>query len=426
MLQLRLQATMPFRWTFVTVSLFIIISVSGSIDGLEMDEEDVENLPRNILSPKMMPIFSVVRFPNDICPGANRNGTCYTSEECDQQGGVTSGSCAEGFGVCCIFTLSCGGTSSQNCTYLVQAAQTTFTMSQCSFEICKCSSNICRIRYDFTTLEIDGPVTDTTAVAGAILTGEAVGDCDTDSLTFTGANGGPPVICGFNTGQHLYVDATDDCHKANINIATATSVSRTWDIKVTQHVCGSDSGGPPGCLQYFTGDSGSVSSFNFPASTVGETATHLSNQDYTMCFRRSSGNCYICFLPTPAGTAAVIDQDSFGLSISPDAAAQSSIDSECTTDYLEIVDGNTIVIAAMNVVNAGFTRFCGRFLNTATALTESISICTRRTPFNLRFVTDANEVIAAAGIGTAITSENTAFPGGIIGFRLNYVQKACA
>ena len=27
-------------------------------------------------------VFQVVSFPNDICSGSSRNGTCYTSEEC--------------------------------------------------------------------------------------------------------------------------------------------------------------------------------------------------------------------------------------------------------------------------------------------------------------------------------------------------------
>ena len=30
------------------------------------------------------------------------NGTCYTAEECASRDGVASGSCAEGYGVCCI------------------------------------------------------------------------------------------------------------------------------------------------------------------------------------------------------------------------------------------------------------------------------------------------------------------------------------
>ena len=48
-----------------------------------------------------------------------RNGTCFTSNECSSKGGSSSGSCAAGFGVCCVFTSSTSGdTISQNCTYI--------------------------------------------------------------------------------------------------------------------------------------------------------------------------------------------------------------------------------------------------------------------------------------------------------------------
>jgi len=49
-------------------------------------------------------IFQVVKFPNIPCEvtGGTKNGTCYTSEECSDRGGVSDGSCADGYGVCCI------------------------------------------------------------------------------------------------------------------------------------------------------------------------------------------------------------------------------------------------------------------------------------------------------------------------------------
>jgi hypothetical protein len=53
---------------------------------------------------KLLPVFQVVRFPNEACgvTGESKNGTCYTTEECSNKGGTSSGSCADGFGVCCI------------------------------------------------------------------------------------------------------------------------------------------------------------------------------------------------------------------------------------------------------------------------------------------------------------------------------------
>ena len=43
------------------------------------------------------------RFPNDACVAtSSRNGTCYTESECSARSGTGSGSCAEGFGICCV------------------------------------------------------------------------------------------------------------------------------------------------------------------------------------------------------------------------------------------------------------------------------------------------------------------------------------
>ena len=48
-------------------------------------------------------------FDNATCESAeifNLNGTCYTAPECQINGGIPSGPCAEGFGVCCVFILN--------------------------------------------------------------------------------------------------------------------------------------------------------------------------------------------------------------------------------------------------------------------------------------------------------------------------------
>ena len=43
-------------------------------------------------------LFSVVQFKNDPCPSsqAGRNGTCFTSSECESKGGSSQGGCAAG------------------------------------------------------------------------------------------------------------------------------------------------------------------------------------------------------------------------------------------------------------------------------------------------------------------------------------------
>ena len=75
-------------------------------------------------------------------------------------GGTASGTCAEGkiediykiffnnyiqgFGVCCVITISSGGKTSANNTHLIQSSTTTSGAQ--SYTICPSSTDICSIR----------------------------------------------------------------------------------------------------------------------------------------------------------------------------------------------------------------------------------------------------------------------------------------
>ena len=51
-------------------------------------------------------LFSVVSFDNLQCQTNMESkmfGICFTAEECSSKGGIASGNCASGFGVCCFF-----------------------------------------------------------------------------------------------------------------------------------------------------------------------------------------------------------------------------------------------------------------------------------------------------------------------------------
>ena len=45
--------------------------------------------------------------------------------------------------------LSCGGSSSENCTYIELASTSAPNPSTCEYTICPCTNNICRMRLDF-------------------------------------------------------------------------------------------------------------------------------------------------------------------------------------------------------------------------------------------------------------------------------------
>ena len=100
-------------------------------------------------------IFQVVRFPNDVCAASSGlNGTCYTASECTSKGGSASGSCASSFGVCCVFSLSCGATTSQNNTYAtISTFSTTSDSDPCTYTYCKCSTDVCKLRFFTDTID---------------------------------------------------------------------------------------------------------------------------------------------------------------------------------------------------------------------------------------------------------------------------------
>ena len=64
-------------------------------------------------------------------------------------------------------TLGCGGTSSDNITYIEQASTSSLSTNPCNYKICPCSTNICRIRYDFQTFTIASAPAGTNADGGA-------------------------------------------------------------------------------------------------------------------------------------------------------------------------------------------------------------------------------------------------------------------
>eukprot|EP00095_Tigriopus_kingsejongensis_P003833 maker-scaffold1849_size26457-snap-gene-0.3 protein:Tk03833 transcript:maker-scaffold1849_size26457-snap-gene-0.3-mRNA-1 annotation:"PREDICTED: uncharacterized protein LOC101889317" len=89
------------------------------------------NLTHPFRSPKVFALFNIIRFKNEACQSTSsiqstgtgatrRDGTCYSSVECSNKGGASAGTCAAGFGVCCIFLVgSASSTIDKNCTYLL-------------------------------------------------------------------------------------------------------------------------------------------------------------------------------------------------------------------------------------------------------------------------------------------------------------------
>ena len=95
-------------------TLAVIIILTLAQQSLQSSAEDEER------AKKGLSVFNVVKFPNSPCSAdSGYNGTCYTASECTTKGGSASGTCASSFGVCCVFSIACGSSSSANNSYAI-------------------------------------------------------------------------------------------------------------------------------------------------------------------------------------------------------------------------------------------------------------------------------------------------------------------
>jgi len=262
------------KMTTKGITSLLVLSLSGAFGQL------AKNDTRN---GRVFSLFSIVQFPNLRCTSSTSSttyGTCLTSSECTTNGGSSDGNCAAGFGVCCIiYTSTCSATVSTNTSYIRNPGYpSTYTPSStgtCVFTISKVSSEVCQLRLDFETMS--GYVTTT---AGAC----------TDSFTALGQTGKTvPSICGTNTGYHMYVEfgalGTDTISLTHTLGATTSTLK--WNILAQQIPCTATYRAPTDCLQWFTGSTGTVYSYNHQGGQLAN------GMDYTNCIRTEDGFCGI-------------------------------------------------------------------------------------------------------------------------------------
>ncbi|XP_059351709.1 uncharacterized protein LOC130689572 isoform X1 [Daphnia carinata] len=345
-------------------------------------------------------------------------GVCTSGSVCAMFGGRPSGSCILGK-VCCINEInSCGGTITLNNTYWQSPPTEILGSTICALNI-KLDSKfleqiakpICQIRLDFVSFTIAQPI---------------AGTC-TDTFQVGGTSTAPPIICGDNSGQHMYLDVpSTDLTSSDIQLTfnfarTGTASSRLWNIKIALLPCGAPYLAPVDCLQYFTSPSGRVSSFNWkdvPVTAVRQ----LNNQNYNACFRtelidrkKATEICFSVCATTNAGA---------GFSVTTNAALAgnsllglgNNVQGYCTYDFLGIRS------ATDSITGLAGDRFCGEHLNTARAplgASTSIQLCTPIKPFKVIYVTDGTEaaVGAPALVATPADTNN-------VGFCIDYQERA--
>ncbi|XP_059097602.1 uncharacterized protein LOC131891926 [Tigriopus californicus] len=397
------------------ICIFVGLDAVNSIRSYQVKINDTDR------EGKLLSLFQIIRFPNQPCIGqASKNGTCYTADECSAKSGTNSGSCAQGYGVCCTFSATCGQTSNENCTYFESAGS---EIGGCSLTICPCGDNICQLRLDFNQFMITGPSTSSDVVSkqklgvvgapGATKAISLASRCLTDTFSVTSTTGqAPPSICGINTGEHMYVDSTSACNDLVFqlgNTGQGTGIGqRQWNIKVTQYSCDYPNLAPDGCTQYYFGSSAdTVQTYNY----VG--GQHLASQDQNICIRRERGNCRICYT-----TVMESDFMTSGETVEMAFAKPSECCGYGSTGGKSRFDCVVIPGAlnpAMMSEQGLFSQFCGRsagLQNTMStqAVEMSKTICTDRQPFNIRFLSDSFE------------AETEIMLGVMAGFKLTYFQ----
>lgn len=96
--------------------------------------------------------------------------------------------------------------------------------SSCTLTIQKCNPDICQVRIDFLSFSLAQPNDD--------------GVCTTDAFYVIGGASNVPVLCGENSGQHIYVDFNGDNDiQLVLNTNGGATTSRAWNFKITQIGC---------------------------------------------------------------------------------------------------------------------------------------------------------------------------------------------
>ena len=183
-----------------------------------------------------------------------------------------------------------------------------------------------------------------------------------------------PIICGRNTGHHLYIDAGSGNSPTSLTFITTGSFERAFKMKITQIECGAVNRGVEGCLQYHTGVSGQISSFNYIGNkhckglecfqfrdcftntgfdcilsdldeylSEESEGLQLSNQEYSICVRHERGFCGISYTACEVRidnhhnvfVSKSRDQDTDAFSISSAPGGDSAVMVSTASDFLE-------------------------------------------------------------------------------------------
>ncbi|XP_073955150.1 uncharacterized protein isoform X2 [Choristoneura fumiferana] len=332
---------------------------------------------------RFLEIFEVVEFDHVPCTSSSGlEGTCLHESDCQGIGGATMGTCADGYGACCVIQYSCDDTSAAAAGWFTNPGfpEPSSERLSCAVSISKQSEDVKQIRLDFLNFELLPPT---------------AGTCEQDRFVVSGQNVNSliPILCGVNTGLHVYVEVGDVDGPISLSIQTASANNRLFAIKVTQLQAADDLAAPTGCLQYFKGSHGYLQSFNYrdvSDTSIAKAPSYLNNLNYAMCIERAQDSCSITY--TNAGLMQILNYDSDGLPVIPPEQAGVEI-FNCPSDWL--------LIAA--------ARLCGDRLNDGSVIQD--------------FALDAPVTDNSAGPIVVWFRSDEGYVGR--GFKLHYQQNVC-
>ncbi|XP_047357486.1 uncharacterized protein LOC124952126 [Vespa velutina] len=231
-----------------------------------------------------------------------RRGICMNTYHCRIQNGKSYGPCALGFGVCCIFTASCDQEVQNNLTYVTSPGFPNLIdrPMNCSVVVRKIDRQVSQLRIDFIHFNIGQP-------------NRRTGICDEDIMEIRNGNRSSLRLCGWNSGQHIYLDVNEADEPVTLDFKLPNGLhSRMWEMRVIQ--LGFEDRAPAGCLQYFRSPNGTLKTMNYLPN-----GRFLADQDYLVCVRQEKEMCGISYTPC--------SKDSFRIG----ASRSGQIESNATT-----------------------------------------------------------------------------------------------
>ncbi|KAL1425626.1 hypothetical protein MTO96_019049 [Rhipicephalus appendiculatus] len=293
--------------------------------------------------------------PAQCISPSGQEGVCIFAKQCLKDGGVSLGRCNDGENICCLRqqqdkSISCGDIVSDPEAVFrnPDTPQGESSFRQCQVTV-QAREGVCQLRLDFKEFSLSPPET----------CGPRAGMCLDDAFSVSAGleSSSYPVLCGYNSGQHMYVDVSQSkTAMLTVRLSARTERERRWNIRITQVSCWSPTMAPEGCLQYHTKASDVITSFNFDRNPTG--FHYYANMHYSICIRRQLGFCSILYE----------ENGNNGFRLSP------LVNQRCRDAYVLIPTGSTGAVSDGNLGD----RICG---------TTFTPVAANLAPFRVSFVT---------------------------------------